>query len=107
MAKYLFIESRDPFQNLDVKKTWDLACGLAKKGHGVTMFLVQNGVLAARKGAAVSTLTANEDISVFADDLSLAERGMTGDDLCDSVSLETIDRLTAILMEDGCRPIWN
>ena len=51
MAKYLLIESRDPFDANDVANFCDLAEGLVRKGSEVTLFLVQNGVLQARQGS--------------------------------------------------------
>ncbi len=52
MADYILIESRDPFESAEVGGFLDLADGLAKEGGEVTLFLVQNAVMAARHGAA-------------------------------------------------------
>ena len=73
----------------------------------VTLFLVQNGVFAARAGAQVPTLDASAGITVLADDLSLAERGIRGDALRDDVEVSGIDALTDLIMEDGRKPIWT
>lgn len=51
MGRYLLIESRDPFECQEVLHDWDLAESLASAGNSVTLFLVQNGVLPARKGS--------------------------------------------------------
>src|SRR5262245_6942670 len=51
MSDYLLIESRDPFESAAVGGFLDLAEGLAKDGSKVTLFLVQNAVMAARHGA--------------------------------------------------------
>src|SRR5258705_13792961 len=48
MAEYVLIESRDPFESNDVGYYYDLARGLVETGNQVTLFLAQNGVLAAR-----------------------------------------------------------
>ena len=48
MARYVLIESRDPFESRDVPYYYGLANDLAAQGQEVTLFLVQNGVLAAR-----------------------------------------------------------
>ena len=56
MAKYLLIESRDPFETNDVGYFYDLAAGLAQKGNTVTLFLVQNGVLPARRSPGARAL---------------------------------------------------
>ena len=107
MSKYLFIESRDPFESSDVKQQWDLATALARAGNEVTMFLVQNGVFAARRGARILTLDPTAEVTVLADDLSLAERGIPEGSLRESVSASGIDALTDLIMEDGCKPVWT
>ena len=38
MAKYLLIESRDPFENNIVARQYDLAVNLVKEGNEVTLF---------------------------------------------------------------------
>ena len=106
MAKYLFIETRDPFEVRDVKQTWDLAVELGKNGDDVVMFLVQNAVLAVRKEAQVETLD-DASVKVFADDLSLAERGIKQEMLRDGITMAGADELTDFIMEDGRKPIWT
>ena len=50
MDSYLLIESRDALESSDVATYfYDLAAGLAREGSPVTLFLVQNGVMAARQ----------------------------------------------------------
>lgn len=107
MSKYLFIESRDPFETADVKQQWALAAALAKKGNDVAMFLVQNGVFAARKNAKIDTLDSGAGITVYADDLSLAERGINNETVRDNVKVSGVDTLTDLIMEDGRKPIWT
>ena len=51
MGNYLMIASRDPFDSIEATRDYELAGGLAGDGHAVTVFLVQNGVLAARPDA--------------------------------------------------------
>ena len=51
MRSYLFIESRDPFGSRDVDDVYRLITDLAAGGTPVMLFLVQNGVLAARQEA--------------------------------------------------------
>ena len=106
MAKYLFIETRDPFEFTDVKHTWDLAVELGKNGDDVVMFLVQNAVFAGRKGAKVDTLN-DASVKVFADDLSLAERGINAEGLREGVAVANVDALTDLIMEDDRKPIWT
>ena len=49
MAKYLLIESRDPFDTNDVGYFYETAENLVSEGNEVTLCLVQNGVLPARR----------------------------------------------------------
>src|SRR5262245_64191277 len=93
MSKYLLIASRDPFESGDVGHYYDLATQLVKSGNEVTVFLVQNGVLPARRGprsAALSSL-ATAGVEVLADDFSLKERGITADQLATGVKSSPLD----------------
>ncbi|GEM_PF-448575 len=80
MARYVFIESRDPFESRDTQFVADTAAALKQRGHEVTVFLAQNGVLAARRNARSSYLKqlTEAGVSVLADDFSLRERGIAG-----------------------------
>jgi sulfur relay (sulfurtransferase) complex TusBCD TusD component (DsrE family) len=78
MAKYTLIESRDPWDSADSQNFLNLALSLKKNGDTVTLFLVQNAVLAARKSAKSAQLTAiaSEGVEILADTFSLRERGV-------------------------------
>lgn len=106
MTDYLLIESRDPFESGDVSFYCDLARGLAHAGSNVTVFLVQNAVLAARPSAWNEGLRSliGSGVTVLADDFSLQERGITKLlDGVDSAPIETVvDR-----MEAGHKTIWH
>jgi hypothetical protein len=58
MSSSLFVESHDPFESRDVEEGYRLMTALAAKPIPVTLFLVQNGVLAARQGARAAQFTA-------------------------------------------------
>ena len=110
MSKYLFIESRDPFEFADVVQTWNLALDLGREGHEVTCFLVQNAVLAARAGARTATLEtpAGERMPrVYADDLSLRERAIEAGALRPGVSAAPMETLVDLLLEAGTRAVWT
>jgi predicted peroxiredoxin len=108
MAKYLLIESRDPFDSNVVARQYDLAVNLVKEGNEVTLFLVQNGVLPARPGncSALLTSTAKAGVEILADDFSLRERGIPASRLAEGVKAAplatVIDRLA-----DGRKAIWH
>jgi sulfur relay (sulfurtransferase) complex TusBCD TusD component (DsrE family) len=92
MANYLFIESRDPFE-FDVSRTFSLAQGLAREGNQVTVFLVQNGVLPARKSAKSGELghLTRAGVRVLADDFSLRQRGIGNETLAEGVQGSDLD----------------
>jgi sulfur relay (sulfurtransferase) complex TusBCD TusD component (DsrE family) len=87
MAHYLLIESRDPFENTTVADQYALAANLVRESNSVTLFLLQNGVLPARRGmySALLTRVAKADVEVLADDFSLRERGIAADKLAEGV----------------------
>jgi hypothetical protein len=108
MASYLLIESRDPFASGDVGFCQDLSRRLVAAGDRVTLFLVENGVLPARSGAAAAGLTelAQAGVEVLADDFSLRERGIPLDRLRPGVKPATIDVVIDRLAA-GCKAIWH
>ena len=101
MDKYLLIESRDPFETRDVAYYYDLASNLAKEGNTVTVFLVQNGVLPARKGARSDLLDAltAAGVEVLVDEFSLRERGIAPDRLVAGVKVAPLDVVVDQLAE--------
>ena len=108
MADYLLIASRDPFSSNDVADFYGLASGLAKDGNQVTLFLVQNGVLPARKSTASAALEnlAGQGVTILADDFSLAERGIGGANLVPAVAPSPIDAVIDGLAA-GAKTIWH
>ncbi len=108
MAKYLLIESRDPFENNIVARQYDLAVNLVKEGNDVTLFLVQNGVLPARPGdrSALLTNTAQAGVEVLADDFSLRERGIAAGKLAEGVRSAPLSVVIDQLAE-GRKAIWH
>jgi sulfur relay protein TusB/DsrH len=108
MAKYLLIESRDPFDSSDSEYFAELVQGIAKRGNEATLFLIQNGVLPARKGSkynsVISDLIKNK-VKVVADRFSLKERGIR--QLAEGVDTADTDRLVDLLLEQGTKAIWH
>jgi len=108
MAKYLLIESRDPFECNDVGYYYDLAQGLVKEGNEVTLFLVQNAVLPARRSTKSDSLTKLVDagVEVLADEFSLRERGIGNDRIVANVKPAPLDVVVDHLA-DGSKTIWH
>jgi predicted peroxiredoxin len=108
MAKYLLIASRDPFDSNDVAHYYGMATGLASEGNEVTLFLVQNGVLPARKSSKSQALTdaAGAGVKVLADEFSLRERGIASDRLADGVEAAPLD-VVIDQLADGAKAMWH
>ena len=101
MEKYLFIESRDPFESRDVAQSYDLCAQLAQEGKTVTLFLVQNGVLPARQSPASAALekAAKAGVNILADSFSLRERGIADGRLTAAVKSAPLDVVVDQLAE--------
>ncbi len=108
MSDYFLIESRDPFECADVHAQCELALGLSQAGHRVRMFLVQNGVLPARRGARANGLSAllNAGIPVLADEQSLRERGIRPAALVDGINPAPLE-LVVDALAAGSRVLWH
>ena len=110
MSSYLFVESRDPFASRDVEEGYRLVTELAAQHSPVTLFLVQNGVLAARQGARAAQFTAlvaHPGVTVLADTFALQERGIPTSALLPGVQASDMDTLVDLLMVDGQKAIWH
>ena len=93
MESYLLFESQEPFESAQVSNHYQLAAALKAKGNQVAVFLVQNGVFAARHGLGfegVPQLLA-AGVDVLADEFSLRERGIGASRLSPGVNTASID----------------
>ena len=107
MASYVFIESRDPFESRDTKFVEETAIAVKERGHEVTVFLVQNGVLAARASVRWLGRLAQAGVTLLADDLSLRERGITAGELAHGVRESGIDALVDALVQKNTKALWH
>ena len=109
MTNYLFIESRDPFESRDTAFVVETARALKERGHEVTVFLVQNGVLGTRRDARDSYLTSLLQVGVrlLADDFSLQERGIETAALRPGVRPTSIDAVVTALATEQTKAIWH
>jgi sulfur relay (sulfurtransferase) DsrF/TusC family protein len=105
-AGYLFIESRDPWESTDTRTFHETAIALARS-RPVTVFFVQNGVLAARAGATATGLDElkRAGIEVLADDFSLRERGIS-ERIDPRVKASPLDAVIDQLAE-GRKVLWH
>jgi hypothetical protein len=107
MDSYVLIGSRDP-DGPDSRRCYGLAGMLADSGADVTVFLLQNAVLAARRtsgGAAALSSLANRT-AVVADTFSLRQRAILATELADGVASGDIDDLIDMVMVDGRKVLW-
>ena len=108
MSKYLFIESRDPFASHDSCMFYDLARGQVEEGNEVTLFLVQNGVLPARKDSIYADRLAElaeNGVTVLADEFSLRERAIRR--VVDDVTPASVEELVDMMMVAGTKTLWH
>jgi hypothetical protein len=108
-SRYVFIETRDPFDSTDTGFVADTAASLRERGRPVTVFLVQNGVLATRAGARGSHVRrlAEAGVEVLADDFSLRERGIEAGELSAGVRPAPIDALVDLMIRPGTKTVWH
>jgi sulfur relay (sulfurtransferase) complex TusBCD TusD component (DsrE family) len=109
MTNYLFIQSRDPFESRNTEFLEHTATALKERGHSVTVFLVQNGVLAVRKNGRDSYLgrLASAGVTLLADDFSLCERGIQPSELHAGIQQSGVEALVEMLLQENAKAIWH
>lgn len=108
MSRYFFIQSQDPFTESRTHHQFDLAKRLAAAGHDVTVLLVQNAVIVARRGARYMLFDVLQDsgVELRADAFSLRQRAIDPEQL--KCGIATADLGLAIdAMLNGDKVIWN
>ena len=108
LSNYVFIESKDPFDSADTNIS-ETAVALRKKGHTVTVFLVENGVLGARKQAAKSQVPSivESGVTVLADDFSLQKRGISMDECAAGLQAVTMIHLIDLIVQENTKAVWH
>jgi predicted peroxiredoxin len=107
MTAYVLIESRDPFESRDTEFVEQTAIAIKERGHPVTVFLVQNGVFAARRQPGCLRRLAQAGVTLLADDFSLRERGIQAGELAEGVEESGIDRLVNAIAQANTKAIWH
>ena len=107
MTAYVLIESRDPVESRDTEFVEQTAIAIKERGHPVTVFLVQNGVLAARKNAGQLRRLREAGVTLLADDLSLRERGIKAEELAQGIQESGIDRLVDAIAQANTKAIGH
>jgi predicted peroxiredoxin len=82
---------------------------LNELGNEVVVFLVQNGVLAARRRAAGShlPLLSEAGVTLLADSFSLRERGIQSTELGPGIQESGLDALVDLIMSPSAKTIWH
>ena len=109
MSRYLLIETKGPLDGGDW--AFDLGKQLRDLNHQVTVYLLQDGVLTARRRfPAGERLLAEADKSrlrVLADSVSARQRGVVGERVAKTVTVSDIGDLVETLMERTDKAIWH
>ena len=108
MNQYLIIDSRDRFETRNSEFIVATATALRQLGNDVTLFLVQNGVMAARRQARDRYLSAvaGAGVRILADQFSLRERGMNDDELHPAIQMSDVGVIVDMLVS-GSKAIWH
>lgn len=108
MSNYVLISSRDPFTCPATRELYELASSLRRSGHEVTLFLIENGVLAARASADSHGLRESlaAGVHVLADDFALRERAIPIGALLGAVQPSGLERVIDALAA-GAKTIWH
>jgi len=105
MAKYFLVESRSPFDSVEVIHNYQLASDLANAGHEVTLFLVENGVFVTRTQADVSSVNVLRKVNLLADEFSLRERGIELSEIRTEIKPSAIGVIVDAMAE-GQKVMW-
>ncbi len=109
MSRYLLIETKGPLEGGDY--AFELGRQLRAERHDVTIYLLQEAVFAARRkfqrGEALLAEAKGHDLHVLADDVSLRQRGVTGERLSSDVRKSNVNELVDLLMERSDKAIWH
>jgi sulfur transfer complex TusBCD TusB component (DsrH family) len=108
MSNYLLISSRDPFTCPQTSELYELAAALRRGGHDVTLFLIENGVLAARAGSDARGLleTMAAGVTVLADDFALRQRAIPIGSLLGAVKPARLEHVIDALA-GGSKTVWH
>ena len=108
MKDVMVIESRDPIMISDTEWGAELVRGMAAAGARSCMMLVENGVIAARNGAAVPWMDAlkADGVAVVADRYALRERGIGENELAEGVIGAELG-IVIDWLDAGARILWR
>lgn len=108
MTRFFFIQSREPITDSRANADYKLIHNLASAGHEVTVMLVQNAVIAARRGSIATSFDALCDgkARMLADPFSLAQRQIAHDELKNGIEPAALDAVVKAMLA-GHKVIWH
>ncbi len=108
MADFFIIQSREPFSDMQAKSDFELIHNLASSGNNVTVLLIQNGVLPARRNSLSKEFDklCYSDVNIMVDSFSLNQREIKSTELKMGVRISDVkEAVSAMLL--GHRVIWH
>ncbi len=109
MASYLIVETKNPLDG--GAYAFDLGKQLKDLRHDVTIYLLQDAVLAARRtfeaGQRLVAGAERAGVRVLADAVSARQRGVVGDRVAKEVNVTDMTELVDLLMERADKAIWH
>ncbi len=107
MTNLLLVLSKDPYTTETPDLVLDIGLNAKEKGNDVALYLVEDGVTAARNGEFGKRLTAaqKKGIKIFADDKAVLSRSLTGK-MVEGVKIKEIGALLDFIMDDYDRVVW-
>lgn len=107
-APYVLIETAGPWRGPGCARFVSDAVNLCRAGHPVQLVLLQDGVAAAVPGA-VGELddVLEEGVEVWADDFSLAQRGLPVERLTPATRVVTMAEIATRILDPATRVVWH
>jgi hypothetical protein len=108
MTRFFFIQSREPFTDSRANGDYELIHNLACAGNEVTVMLVQNGVMPARRGSMINSFDklCDGQARLLADPFSLTQRQIGTNDLKGGIEPVALDATVKALLA-GHTVIWH
>ena len=100
MTKLLLVLSKDPYTTETPDLVLDIGLNAKEKGNDVSLYLIEDGITAARKSEFGNKLAAaqKKGIKVYADDKAVLSRSLTSK-LIGGVEIKEIGTLLDYIME--------
>lgn len=106
MSSLLMVLSKDPYTTETPDLVLDIGLNAKEKGNDVTLYLIEDGVTAARKSEFGDKLQAanKKGLRIYADDKAVLSRSLT-DKLIANVEIKEISALLDYIMNYD-RVVW-